>query len=333
MTRQRRWRRMEQVRFLESMAQMLDVGYDFAQALDTMAVLMPRIRTDLVDIGLGLAQGERLPSLLRPHLRPQIVGAFELVEVHGQLRQLMAELGGREQQLHRQTQKLKSLLIYPAVLFVMVCIIAGLMGHFLLPQLASMGTVIPVDFSTVMAIAGGGATIAGGIGFWTWWRVKRLSLWQRVVRLQKIPVVAQLSRHLIGYYLSLHLGLLLASGVSLATIVRRSQEVGTGMVGEFSEIANTHLREGGDLLSLVASLKVLPGECQLLLSKGKPQADVGRDFLTLSTQEFLKFEQLINRLIMMVQPLCFCVIGCLVIGLYMMMLVPMYSNMGDLMTW
>ncbi len=80
-------------------------------------------------------------------------------------------------------------------------------------------------------------------------------------------------------------------------------------------------------------MPLLPSECQHLFAKGKSEQAIGEDFQILAQRKFELLERQVQRYLMIIQPVCFAVIGLIVIGLYGIMLLPMYRNMGELMTW
>ena len=152
--------------------------------------------------------------------------------------------------------------------------------------------------------------------------------------LRRLPLVGPVIRLSLDYQISLQLGLLLTSGVSFSVIVKRfaGLEEG-GVLKEVSQLAERSLTAGESIAEFVTKVPLLPRESELLFSKGKQQQEIGQEFQLLAERKFELLERQIGRYLLIIQPLCFGVIGLVVVGLYLLMLMPMYQNMGDLMTW
>jgi competence protein ComGB len=327
------WRRKNQVEFLEVLGQMLAAGYDLNSALATLSVIFPKRAEDILRIDQALGRGVPAYQAFKPFFRKGIINGLQLVMLHGELSLMLMELGGKERAFFKQAQRIKQLLIYPALLFGLVTLIAVLMWVLFIPSLSSTPGAAPIMGITVPAIGVGfGLFLVVGVVSTMW--IVRKSKYERMTILRRMPIVGDLVKHLIGYHVALHIGLLLKSGTGLSKIVKTGHSLSRDDFGrEVAHKAEEFLNNGGNLCDMVDALDFLPGECQMLLAQGKEETALGRDFLVLANQEFSHFEQRIERLVMLIQPICFIVVGAVVIGLYLMMLMPMYSNIGDLMTW
>jgi competence protein ComGB len=329
----KRWPKSTQVDFFETLAQLISVGYDLEKALQALQSLLPKLRSDLQVIVAGLREGRHFYQLMTPYVRSEIRRELAFAVVHGNLMDILSEIGSRERRRMRQIQKLRQLLMYPLVLFGLLVVIFVVFMQFLLPEFTNMGmtlptlTGVPVTLS-VVGVGLIGISTAGII----WWQ--RRSWLQRLVTMRRIPVIGPVIRLSLDYQISLQLGLLLTSGVSFSVIVKRFASLGEGgVLKDVSQLAEKSLTAGESIAEFVTKVPLLPRESELLFSKGKRQHEIGQEFQLLAERKFELLERQIGRYLLIIQPLCFGVIGLVVVGLYLLMLMPMYQNMGDLMTW
>ena len=331
--KKQQWPLKTQADFFELLGQLIANGYALERTLMTVQGVLPKQRLALIAIVAGLHQGQPLHQLLAPYVRREIARELAFASVHGRLSQLVMEIGRREHRRLRQSQKLRQLLLYPVVLLVMLAGLMGLFCTYLLPQLQQMGAPVPQlsHWGVVLSVSVLTCCVVSWLGGRIW---RRRNWLQRLQLLQRVPFIGSLVQLSIGYQMSLQLGLLLTSGIGLATIVKRSA---TADSPELMRLLGTQaergLREGQDLRQVIQSMPLLPPECQHLFAKGKSEQAIGEDFQILAQRKFELLERQVQRYLMIIQPVCFAVIGLIVIGLYGIMLLPMYRNMGELMTW
>lgn len=329
----KRWSKPAQVDFFETLAQLISVGYDLEKALVSLQSLLPKLRPDLQVIVAGLREGRYFYQLVTPYVRSEIRRELAFAVVHGNLMEILAEIGSRERRRMRQIQKLRQLLMYPIVLFGLLAVIFAVFVQFLLPEFTNMGMALPTFVGLPVVLSIVAVTLIGiAVTGIVWWR--RHSWLQKLVVLRRLPLVGPVIRLSLDYQISLQLGLLLTSGVSFSVIVKRfaGLEEG-GVLKEVSQLAERSLTAGESIAEFVTKVPLLPRESELLFSKGKQQQEIGQEFQLLAERKFDLLERQIGRYLLIIQPLCFGVIGLVVVGLYLLMLMPMYQNMGDLMTW
>ena len=306
-------------------------------ALTTLQVMLKPLQGDIQAIHAGLAQGGRFSEQVAPYIANGLRVELEFIEVHGKLVEFLRVAGEREHAKFQQLQKLKQLLYYPIVLLViLICSAVGIM-KFILPQMAQLQSASPFNWHmNMITVAGIGFLLVGiAITIMGWWRFKRCSPLKRIQKLQRMPLIGKLICHYLGYRICLQLGLLLISGMSLAAVVKQleSHDKMSKLMVEINTQATEYLANGHSLLDLVQSLKVLPETTNILFQQGKSQILIGRDLQQTAASEFSEFQRLATRLISLVQPLCFGLIAILVVLVYLMMLLPMYHNLGGMMEW
>lgn len=150
----KRWSKPAQVDFFETLAQLISVGYDLEKALVSLQSLLPKLRPDLQVIVAGLREGQHFYQLVTPYVRSEIRRELAFAVVHGNLMEILAEIGSRERRRMRQIQKLRQLLMYPIVLFGLLAVIFAVFVQFLLPEFTNMGMALPtfVGLPVVLSI-------------------------------------------------------------------------------------------------------------------------------------------------------------------------------------
>lgn len=329
----KRWPKSAQVDFFETLAQLIAVGYDLEKALVSLQSLLSKLRQDLQVIVGGLREGRHFYRLITPYVRSEIRRELAFAVVHGNLMDILAEIGSRERRRMQQIQKLRQLLLYPIMLFGLLAVIFAVFIQFLLPEFTNMGMALPT-FSglPVLIFVMTFVLIIVGVAGLSWWRCH--SWLQRLVAIRRLPLIGPVMRLSLDYQISLQLGLLLTSGVSFSVIVKRFASLDEGgVLKDVSRLAEKSLTAGESIAEFVRKVPLLPRESELLFSKGKQQHEIGQEFQLLAERKFELLERQISRYLLIIQPLCFGVIGLVVVGLYLLMLMPMYQNMGELMTW
>jgi len=310
-------------------------GYALERALHTMPTLLPKQAGTLREISQGLRAGKTLAQLLQPYVRAEIYRDLIFADIHGRLAILLIEIGKREYRRLQMRQKLKQVLYYPMILF---CLIIGAMAGFaiwLLPEFKQLGLAQSfivsdklINFTVPLGITGVSLI---GVCFWRWHSASWL---ERLVFLQRLPILGKIIKLSLDYQICLQLGLLLSSGISLATIIQQaSQTKNEHLMTLLGQQVQQGCHEGLNLWEVILNNPLLPQECQQLFAKGKPECEVGEDLQVLAQRKFELLERLVQRYLLIVQPICFAIVGGIVLGMYMLLLMPMYQNMGELMTW
>ncbi len=337
MWKRKRWSRRIQVQFFETLGDLIDSGYGLKEALAVLEKIVPKQQGDIQAISVQLNQGSTMASAIQPYVSKVILMQLSLVQLHGNLKGVLSEIGKHEYERSQQIQQCQGLLVYPAILLTMVVGMGIFMARFLMPQMVSLTgePTVKHHLSTMeMVVIVLGASVSVVIIGLAIPYMVRLSVFERFLWLMKIPGISRGLQSLMGYYICLHLGLLLQSGVSMSTVVQRLAGINQRtLVGNLASKAQNALEGGHDVCGFVRNMPLLPNECEVLFQVGKPQEAVGRDMERLSRHKLDEFNRLVQRGLTMIQPVAFCIIGGLVIYMYAKMLLPMYSSMGKVESW
>lgn len=323
------WSRHDQVQFFEVLGDLLNSGYSLQDALNSIQMLQPKNRNILESVLLDMRQGTSFELAIKSYMPIRINFQLSFIQLHGNMRVVVQEIGKQEYIHFIHQQKIKMLLLYPGILLLLVTLLGiGLVLFFsndiwsnnsntLLnsPELLGMGLVLIIIIILMKNV----------------FRKTILNYWYLY---SKIPLLNKILNLLISYYFLFHMGILLKSGVSLATVITRINRVRTvPFIEMLGSEMQKHLLQGEDLVTALKEMPFLPIEAECLFKTGKSQATIGCDFIRLALLKKEQLDRLMERVLLLIQPICFGIIGCLIIALYLKFLLPIYSNMGDFNGW
>lgn len=323
------WSRKRQADFFENLSYLLSVGYDLENALKMVQLLLKLPNQQMMSILAALESGATFSRVMTPYVRGELIQQLDFATVHGRLVNLLQALGKRERERLFQYRKLRQVLLYPVVLLILLGFMLVGFLVFLLPELRQLGVdlqLLDTKVSWYYLLVFVLIVIVAGCYY-----LKKQSWYKRLKLLMKVPLIGKIVKLSIEYYICLQLGLLLTSGVELSTIVQRArQSTQDKLTAYIGNKAWEALNNGRTIDQFIMDLELLPKECTLLFTRGQPQHKVGEEFQILAQRKFQVLDELIQKYMTFIQPICFAVIGVVVIGMYYLTLVPMYQNMGDI---
>lgn len=329
------WSRQDQVQFFETLGDLLKSGYSLQNALNSIQTLQPKNERIIGNILIDMQNGISFEQAVKHYVPDRINFQLSFVQLHGNMRVVIQEIGTKEYIQYIHYQKLKMLLFYPGLLLFLVLILGLALFCFFSNDIWHDQANLFLNFSGyttfVILIIGVLLIILCILGFRHFLRITFIKYWSFYL---KIPVIKDVLKLLMAYYFLFHMGTLLKSGVSLSTVIRRINRITTL---PFIEIIGgemqKHLMRGDDLVSALREMPFLPKEAECLFETGKTQAMIGCDFVRLVLLKKNQLDRLIERLLLLIQPIGFGCIGCLIIMLYLKFLLPIYSEMGDFSGW
>ncbi len=319
----------DRIFLLEQLALMLRSGLTLVQALEVAAAETekPRLRQALEQVAERLQQGQQFSQALAsvPGLVPEFV--LRLVqsgEVTGQLEHV---LGQSAQYLRRRAVlrgRLASALVYPAVVVLVALAVAAFLVLKVIPKFATFfsrrGAALPwatqllVDLSNWLGQYGLyvlGAVVAAGLGLaafrsTAWGRLR----WDRL--LLRLPVLGPVLATAAMSQLSQTLGMLLASGLNLLEALRITAGViGNHAVRRRVQEAAQGVLEGGSLAGSLRGRPV-PELVPRMIAVGERTGSLGEVLEELGRFYDAQLQNHIRRLSAMVEPTLILVVGLLV---------------------
>lgn len=315
----KRWSRKQEQQFFANVSDLLGNGYSLHHALDVMQATCPMIKQDLITIQQQLSKGQTLAKSVKMYVRPNLQGELSLVALHGCQVALLRAISEREYQHQQQFKRLQSVIYYPILLLLMLGIVGGYIAMVVSPQQS--------DMLWTVQNYGVCAGVLLGLGDLALW-YKRLSQLAKYQCLMRIPIIGPIVKLYVQQALYLQLGYLLQSGVGLRDVVEYCQKHSDYWLCELiNEPVKNAWEQGESLETGLNQVQYLALEAKLLFMRGNPLAQIGKDLRQLAKHLKIRQQQRIQLALALVQPLFFCVIGAGIVGLYMMLLLPIYDQM------
>ena len=144
-------------------------------------------------------------------------------------------------------------------------------------------------------------------------------------------MIGGLYRNYSYYYLSFNLALLINSVLDFREICNfLCQFESSTLLYQLGRRLNQHLLLGKEIKTFIKEYKFIPPELIIFLNKGQTAYELSEDLLIYSNSRYQKLIKKVDQLINLIQPVAFLVIALIIIGIYLSILIPIYSNLGGL---
>ncbi|WP_242755845.1 type II secretion system F family protein [Lacticaseibacillus paracasei] len=309
-----------QERFCRQSAALIAAGFSLPDVFAYLRVSIPKYRRIWERIETDLASGIGLPEAVgHQALAPILFQQLQLAQVHGDLAKALAVAGDYLGLRVRNRQRIGQLLIYPLVLLGMlvtlqVVVVFGVLPALALPQSHLVHT-------QLMTMGGG---LAAGLLIWLGWH--RLTLAQRLQLLQRLPGVRGVMQVYYQFQFTAGAAHFLLAGAEIADFCRHLITVG-GPLGDLGARIQQKIQQGAELADALHEAFV-PPEVARLLTMGQTHHLVATGLKLFGEQLFVQLQQRLERLVNLVQPLLFLLIGGEILLVYLQILLPLYQSFG-----
>lgn len=338
------WTLLEQGDFLKKMGELLERGYSYSDAVESLLYQMPLKRhLELRACLEELKAGQPLHTVLaKLKFQKDLVGYIYFADKHGGMLEAISE--GSKLTLNKNItlQKLKKAIFYPAFLFFMTNILFLFVEHTLLPQYFSlydsMGLEVNV-FTKVVSTFGTMLpritvffllTIILLLNVYFIYFIKLPILNQRKFLL-KIPFIGPTIRLIQTQYFTLQLGYLLSGGLSVHESLQLFESAPRNFFyRDISIIINGRLKRGEDFPQILMQLNFFEKELPIVVNHGQTNGRLERELLFFSKSCLLKLEERIEKSLKHLQPVLYGVIAILVISMYLSIMIPMFRLLNGI---
>ncbi|MEJ6400433.1 competence type IV pilus assembly protein ComGB [Nicoliella lavandulae] len=316
-----------QLSFLDSIYSLLQNGFSIKEAIDLLVQLRPD-DTLVQTTQSRLAAGDSFAEAIQGYFSVNMVNQIKIAERHGHLKMALGEIKRFISHRQQQQGKLLAILTYPIFLLcLLVMIIIGI-RLFVTPQLTMMDS---GPASQSLSWQWGLLLIAPIllIGFGIYWFSQK-DILARTEILTRLPLIGGLFRDYYAYYFASNVSLLLASGLEARSIANLMQQFESRslfkVVGD--ELAAA-LQVGHSIGSIIKQHGFLPNDAALFFDRGDAISVIARKLDVYAKWSFDRMWKRSQRLIAIVQPLVFLIIGAVIVGTYLNMLLPMYDTLSE----
>ena len=331
------------------LATMLRAGLPISEAIEIIRkeTENKKLRKILVDVSFQTRKGSSVSSILSKYPRdfdPVFLTIVKAGEESGTLEKAFDYLAKQLLAIHEVTQKIKGALVYPAVIVVAMMGNAIVMVTFVLPKISEVFTRLDLDLplatrlilglgnfvgeNTLLVLGTSGFLIMIVVALF-FIRSSRQAIMNMILRL---PVIKKLASQIDVARFARTLSTLLASGVPILSALDVSAD-------SLSQIRLKKIAKGfskgveeGETLSdvLLKGKKVFPLVMVQTIRAGEKTGS-----LEVVLQELAEFyesevDYTLKRLTSLIEPVLMLVIGVAVGALVIMMVVPIYSIVGNL---
>ncbi|WP_288762481.1 type II secretion system F family protein [uncultured Lacticaseibacillus sp.] len=310
-----------QAEVCEHMGTLLRSGFNVADALAFMTVRWPRRAPTFEQLIEAVSNGTELADALHAvGFAPVVSTQVALAGAHGSLADTLGTTAQYLQLIRRTRGRLWQLLMYPLVLLVVLGFLEVGIVYWVLPQLTQKQPVIPWPQIIVVAVIVGVCVLAI-------WFIRVLDSAGRYQLLRRWPVIGVMLTRYYQYEFTVGAGTFLRGGQDLAGYCRYLARLDAGPLTSLGRRVVDGLAEG-EALNAVLKDPLVPAGVTRLLSLGQSQAEFAQTVETYAKGLFADLQARMNKMLALIQPLLFLVIGVQIVVMYTRLLLPLYSNIG-----
>jgi general secretion pathway protein F len=295
---------------------------------------------DRVNEGAALADAMAAGGGVFPDL---YVGMVRAGEAGGALETVLERLADYLESQVRLRNKVSSIVIYPAMMFLFACVVVGVLVTVVLPQITELLASLnqPLPFYTRWIIAGSHFTrefwwlIAGvAIGFLAAFRAavrteRGRAAWDRF-RL-RVPVVGRLVRMLAISRFSRTLSTLLSGGLPITRALQTASEVTANTVlAAAIDAARTSITEGASVAAPLRASGEFPPMVTHMIEVGEQSGELESMLAKVSDTYEEQVETMVTRLTALLEPILILVMVGIVLVIILATLVPLLEITSSL---
>ncbi|GAE25332.1 late competence protein [Halalkalibacter wakoensis JCM 9140] len=236
--------------------------------------------------------------------------------------------------------ELNKLIRYPVALLFFCLVVFVLMYQFVLPHFQSYFSTMSESPSVITSIFlsflnhlpylfGGGILVLTLTCFYIIYQSNQLTHYEKIIRLLSLPILKRYVKLIITYFFSLQLGKLMTAGMSLQQALKQFELQNYLPFLQQESVQISHeLHQGNSFKEIVRSKQYLKEELAFVIDNGQKTGYLGSDLEQYSDILFSELEETIQRLLHLIQPILFFVIGGFVFLLFLITMLPLFQMLG-----
>ncbi|GHP12648.1 type II secretion system protein GspF [Lentilactobacillus fungorum] len=323
-----KWSTAMQAEFFDSLANLLKIGFSLIQALNFISDTDQHLSLGVTRIKEQLSTGNDFSKSVQDLIAPQAYQQLVIAEKHGQLSDVLEELARFNRLKMKQLKKIQSILVYPLFLCILLLILIGLIHLYVFPQIAQlMPSINPNPPHHVIRIINYLIVIVVGTftGLLVYWR--RQPVLKQVAWLIRVPLFGKLYQKYIAYYLASNLATLLKNGLSVKEIYMTLCRFNSGsLLFELGQQLNIAIVKGDSIKQAIRRHGFIPKEIIKFMSSGNTVPEMANSMIAYSQLMFDDMILTTNKMIGLIQPAMFLVIGITIVATYFQLLIPIYDS-------
>jgi type IV pilus assembly protein PilC len=322
---------------------MLDAGVSINSAVHILSEQLTnrKLKDALGDMEDQVRKGQTLSESMRKHNKifpDLLISMIETGEVSGNLDSVLLRMSTHYEKENKINNKVKSAMIYPAVLSVVAIVVVTILLTFVMPTFIDMftesGVELPLSTKILLGMSGGLqkhgllillAVVTIVILFRYYLKTDSGKLFSSRVKL-KIPVIKNLNQKIIVSRFTRTLSTLLSSGVTLV----QALEVVSDVVGnKVAEEALSRIREavikGEGLSTPISEDKLFPSMLASMVKIGEESGSL--DDILNKTADFYdeELEVTVQTTTALLEPLLIVIMGVVMGFIIVSIMLPMFN--------
>ncbi|WP_018923787.1 competence type IV pilus assembly protein ComGB [Salsuginibacillus kocurii] len=281
-------------------------------------------------------------SLCAFQLPGEIQAYIYFAEQEGNIAEGLAGAGEMYQKREQFRQNISRLLRYPLLLLWLFLLLFSFMVFYVLPQFQllfqSLDTDFPLITRVVLSIAdsipflvGVAAMILLVLAFFYIRVFRHLTPRRQVQGLQKVPGLSYMVQLVITYYFSYHFGRLLRSGLSINDVIQVfTKQADLLFFQTEAERISAQLIAGESFSDTMNSGKIYRPELPAIIRHGQQSGSLSKDLIYYSEHLWDRIHERMQALLMIIQPLLFCLVGGLILLLFLSVFLPVFQLISAL---
>lgn len=336
--KKRKWTLQEQSLLLKRTGELLARGYPLSEAIESISFQLPQkkkleVRKSLAVLREGYPFYQILSNL---KFNQHLIGYVYFAEQHGGLANAFRE--GSDMMLKRNGdfEKLKKLLVYPLLLIFITAILFVFVENLILPRFSSLFTSMKLEqnfFTKVVYLFGdivpffvvGGMILLLTLLCYYFFHFRKIPQIKQKNILVKIPVLGEFFRLFYTHYFAIQMSYLLAGGLSIHEALRLFQHNDKQpFYKELGEAMTIGLKRGDGLENILAVFPFFDKELATIIRHGQANGKLDSELHFFSKYCLSLLEEKTEKLLKIVQPCLYMLIGFLIVSMYLAVLLPMF---------
>jgi competence protein ComGB len=323
---------------------LLEQGYSLEAALKFIQLHVIQVTKEQIDeVLVNLQEGHPVHEAFRSFDIPASIKAFLYFYDHqGDLAQGFHHAGTLLVQREKVLTDITKLLRYPFALLFFCTVVLVLMFQFVVPHFRSFFTMMnstpPLLTDIFLSfvyhlphLVGICVVILIPFLFYFLVKVKKLSPYQRTMKLISIPFCKRYVKTVITYFFSLQIGKFISTGMSLQQALTQFQQQDylPFLQQECLQISH-ELHQGRSFQEILNGKAYLRTEISFVVDNGERTGYLGNDLEQYSEILYLELEEALKRGLRLVQPILFLFVGGFVFLLFLATMLPLFQMLGSL---
>jgi competence protein ComGB len=337
--KRRKWSIKEQADFLKKTGELLARGYPLSDAIQSLSYQMKKVRQEEIRQFLDdLKEGHQLHKILTDlRFHKTLVGFVYFAEQHGSLSDAFRDGSAMMQKRDTDAEKLKKLLIYPAVLLFMTFFLFLFVESVLLPQYTSLFQSMNISPNIFMRIVNFTGNIFPLIVCFTllflflsinyyFFKFRKLPPIKQRTMIVSIPILGSFYRLLTTHYFTIQLSYLLGGGLSiLESLTLFEKHVKQPFDRQLGREMQEQLSTGESFDDILTQYKFFERELPFIVKHGQENGKLDEELLFYSRHCISLLATKTDKCFKIIQPILYSIIGIIIISMYLAILLPMFQ--------